>query len=260
MHRVGQRFFARCALRVHGGYPARIRARATRRRIAIPIHGRDQLRSRQLDGGAARQVRIGHVMRQGAAEYARETTRLAALSPVMAGRRSGHSLFGPFHAVGESGPIAAGVGHPHAFGMIPARSRHLDLADRRAAAARSTSIPPFTRDWKARARPAISDAIMRSNVRVRPGRFQLVGQFVGDGSRRPAQRRRAGIASMPHVGPYHPKTGAWDGHKPQAGVGVLAGVRGSRTLRRRRRQPASGFEVREAHRDPSTPAFRSHSR
>ena len=40
---------------------------------------------------------------------------------------------------------------------------------------------------------------------------------------------------------------------------MLAGVRGSRTLRRRRRQPASGFEVREAHRDPSTPACRTHT-
>ena len=33
----------------------------------------------------------------------------------------------------------------------------------------------------------------------------------------------------------------------------VAGVQGSRTLRAHRRMHASGFEVREAHRDPSTP-------
>ena len=35
----------------------------------------------------------------------------------------------------------------------------------------------------------------------------------------------------------------------------MAGVQGSRTLRAHRRAHASGFEVREAHRDPSTPAL-----
>jgi len=34
---------------------------------------------------------------------------------------------------------------------------------------------------------------------------------------------------------------------------LVAGVQGSRTLRGHRRAPASGFEVREAHRSPSTP-------
>ena len=43
-----------------------------------------------------------------------------------------------------------------------------------------------------------------------------------------------------------------------SGVDELAGVQGSRTLRARRRTHASGVEVREAHRDPSTPPlFRS---
>ena len=38
----------------------------------------------------------------------------------------------------------------------------------------------------------------------------------------------------------------------------LAGVQGSRTLRAHRRMHASGVEVREAHRDPSTPPIIRH--